>query len=183
MSNKTCFVCSLQGQISKPDISFPTSRKRNALTHCDWKKHLKKIYRTHLLAMNKRSKSSNKSTNKFTDVHHKYEINMFACNQIRQKYSEIHFNSLSYSLKMIGSLYYILCLYCNKLILKWKYKCNFKMAITRHTFVELACRNANMHKFKLKSARCFALSFVMEDGLKSEIPNRFFILSSEGYVI
>jgi len=28
------------------------------------------------------------------------------------------------------------------------------MAITSHTFVELACWNANMHKFKLKSARC-----------------------------
>ena len=62
VSNKTCFVRSLQRQISKPDISFPTNRKRNALTHCNWKKHLKKIYRTHLVAMNKRSKNSNKRT-------------------------------------------------------------------------------------------------------------------------
>ena len=30
----------------------------------------------------------------------------------------------------------------------------FKMAITRPTFVELACPNANMHKLKFQSARC-----------------------------
>ena len=56
------------------------------------------------------------------------------------------------------------------------------MAITRPTFVELACPNANMH-IKVPVGSLFVVSFVMKDGLKSEIPNKFFILLSEGYVI
>ena len=40
-----------------------------------------------------------------------------------------------------------------------------------------------MHKLKLESAPLFLISFVMKNGLNLEIPNKFRILSSEGYVI
>ena len=87
VSNKTYFVRNLQRQISKPVSLFPRTRKRKALTHIfvTRKNTIRKYIELTFLRRIRDPEVVTKVQNKFTEVHHKYEMNMFACNPIQRK--------------------------------------------------------------------------------------------------